>query len=61
MKKRIVCGIAGAYLFLAILMGSLYYRSQAIPWHEKYAVICHALGRTAEGETIDQLQRGIFI
>lgn len=51
MKKRIACGIAGAYLFLTIIMGSLYQRSQAIPWHEKYSVVCHALGRTWEGDT----------
>lgn len=51
MKKRIVCGIAGAYLLLAAIMGSLHHRSQAISWHEKYPVVCHALGRTWEGVT----------
>lgn len=50
MKKRIICGIAGAYLLLAAIIGSLYRRSQAIPWHEKSPVICHALGRTQEGD-----------
>ena len=38
MKKRIVFGIVGAYLFLAVIMGSLHQRSQRIPWYEKYPV-----------------------
>ncbi len=35
---------------MAVIMGSLYHRSRAIPWHEKYSVVCHALGRTWEGD-----------
>lgn len=49
MKGRLIFGIAAAYLFLAVLMCSLIRRSQAIPWHEKHSIICHALGRTREG------------
>jgi len=55
MKKRVLIGcvgVAAAYLFLAAIMCSLYRRSQAIPWHEKYSVICHALGRTQEGDPL---------
>ena len=50
MKMKIVFGVAGAYLVLLAIMSSLYHRSQAIPWHEKYPVVCHALGRTWEGD-----------
>lgn len=50
MKKRIVFGIVGAYLFLAVIMGSLHQRSLRIPWYEKYPVVCHALGGTWEGD-----------
>lgn len=50
MKKRIVCGILAAYLCLLVIMGSVQGRSRKIPWYEKYSVICHALGRTEEGD-----------
>lgn len=50
MKKRIVFGIVGAYLFLAVIMGSLHQRSLRTPWYEKYPVVCHALGGTWEGD-----------
>lgn len=50
MKKRIVCGIAVAYLLSVVIMGSLHHRSRALPWYEKYPVVCHALGRTREGD-----------
>lgn len=49
MNKRILCGIAAAYAAAIVMMVFLHNRSQAIPWHEKYPVICHALGRTEEG------------
>lgn len=52
MKKRIVCGILAAYLCLLVIMGSLQIRSRKIPWHEKYQVVCHALGTTAEGMSL---------
>lgn len=52
MKMRMVCGIAGAYLTAVAIMVSLLNRSMAIPWYEKYPVICHALGRTSEGDTL---------
>lgn len=50
MKRRIICGIAAAYLFLGIGLILLHARSQALPWYEKYPAICHALGRTQEGD-----------
>lgn len=37
---------------ILIIMGFLYHRSMAIPWYEKYPVVCHALGRTFEGESL---------
>lgn len=52
MKMRIACGIAGAWLAAIVIMCSLHNRSQAIPWYEKYPVICHALGMTQEGDTL---------
>lgn len=52
MKMRIVFGIAGAWLTAIAIMVSLHNRSQAMPWYEKYPVICHALGRTQEGESL---------
>lgn len=52
MKIRIALGIAGAWLAAIAIMVSLQNRSQAIPWYEKYPVICHALGKTPEGETL---------
>jgi len=52
MKKRIVCGVLGAYLFVVVIMRSLYHRSQSVPWYDKYSVICHALGRTKEGDSL---------
>ena len=52
MKKRLVCGIAGAYLILGIIIVWVKKDSQALPWYEKYPVICHALGRTWEGDSL---------
>jgi len=52
MKKRIICGVVGAYMFVAAIMVSLYHRSQSVPWYDKYPVICHALGRTQEGDSL---------
>lgn len=52
MKKRITVGILAAYLCLLAIMVSLQSYSRRIPWHEKYSVICHALGRTAEGDLL---------
>lgn len=52
MKIRIAFGIAGAWLAALAIMASLQIRSQAIPWYEKYPVVCHALGRTWEGESL---------
>lgn len=52
MKIRIAFGIAGAWLTALAIMVSLHCRSQSIPWYEKYTVICHALGRTLEGESL---------
>lgn len=52
MWKRTVCGIAGAWFVLVIIMISLHCRSERIPWYEKSAVVCHALGETEEGDTL---------
>lgn len=49
MKMRMVCGIAGAWLVAIVIMISLHDRSQAMPWYEKFPVVCHALGSTQEG------------
>ncbi|MCM1191106.1 MAG: hypothetical protein NC123_03250 [Butyrivibrio sp.] len=49
--KRVACGIVGAYLVAAVLMYSLQTGHKG-PWHERYPVICHALGRTREGESL---------
>lgn len=50
MKKKIMFGATGAGLLLAVVMGVLYYRGQAASWYERYPVICHALGRSEEGD-----------
>ena len=49
MKKRMVCGILAAYLCLLVIIISLCNHIREFPWHERYQVICHALGSTAEG------------
>lgn len=49
MRKRMVCGIFAAYLCLLVIIISLCNHSREFPWHERYQVICHALGSTAEG------------
>lgn len=51
MKKRMV-GVAAAYLLAAAILFSLYRSIQKMPWYEKYPVICHALGKTQEGDTL---------
>ena len=50
MKVRTAFGIVGAWLAALAIMVSLQIRGQAMPWYEKYPVVCHALGRTGEGD-----------
>lgn len=52
MKKKIMyaCGIAAACLLLFTGMSLARTRVQALPWYEKYPMVCHALGQTKEGD-----------
>lgn len=50
MRKRIICGILGAYICLWVTILLLQGRSSKIPWYEKYPTVCHALGKTEEGD-----------
>ena len=51
MRIRLIAGTVAAYAVILAIMLSLQHRSRIMPWYEKYPVICHALGRTPEGDS----------
>lgn len=51
-RKRIAWGIVLLIFCLALIFGLYWYHTRNRVWYEKYPVICHALGRTQEGDTL---------
>ena len=51
-RKRITWGIVLLISCLALIFGLYWYHIRNRAWYEKYPVICHALGRTQEGDTL---------
>ncbi len=51
-RKRIAWGIILLIFCLALIFGLYWYHTRNRAWYEKYPVICHALGRTQEGDTL---------
>ena len=51
-RKRIAWGIILLIFCLALIFGLYWYHNRNRAWYEKYPVICHALGRTQEGDTL---------
>lgn len=51
-RKRITWGIILLISCLALIFGLYWYHIRNRAWYEKYPVICHALGRTQEGDTL---------
>ena len=51
-RKRITWGIILLISCLALIFGLYWYHIRYRAWYEKYPVICHALGRTQEGDTL---------
>lgn len=61
MTKRLIAGTAAAYAVILMIMTSLQHRSEAKPWYEKYSTICHALGRTLEGDFLSNSKEAFLI
>ncbi|MCM1216466.1 MAG: hypothetical protein NC331_12925 [Lachnospiraceae bacterium] len=57
---RKLCGVTAAYMLLALLMTMACRNYLARPWYEKYSVVCHALGRTKEGDSLTNSKEAFF-